>query len=177
MNFWRLAGIFLFFSAIFLFAQTKVFAQGEFTSDYKVNYAIEPSGRTNVVQEITLKNNTPNFYADKFELKIGSTKVDNVKAQDSQGPMVTNVSFDENVTTISVKFNQRVIGLNKSTLWSLSYSSQELVTRSGQIWEVSIPKIAANPDIGSYNVQIVVPNEFGPVAFSVPSAKTTFREA
>ena len=176
MNFWRLAGIFLFFSAIFLFAQTKVFAQGEFTSDYKVNYAIEPSGRTNVVQEITLKNNTPNFYADKFELKIGSTKVDNVKAQDASGPMTTNVSFDNNVTTISVKFNQRVIGLGKTLPWKLFYSSSELVTKSGQIWEISIPKIAKNPDIGIYQVQVFAPITFGPVAASVPTPKLTSRQ-
>lgn len=176
MSLLRLALFFLFTICLFFVFDKKTLATGEFTSDYKVTYNIDNSGRANVIQEITLHNNTPNFYADKFELKIGSTKVDNVKAQDAQGPMVTNVSFDENVTTLSVKFNQRVIGLNKTTLWSLSYSSQELATRSGQIWEVSIPKIAANPDIDSYNVQIVAPNEFGPVAFSVPSPKTSSKE-
>ncbi len=175
MRLLRHLSIFFFFLIVFLIAGSKVFAQGEFISDYKVTYQVEPLGRTNVVQEIVLKNNTPNFYADKFELKIGSTKVDNVKAEDSQGPMVTNVSFENNVTTIDVKFNQRVIGLGKTLNWKLSYSSQELVTKSGQIWEISIPKIAKNPDIGTYFVQVSAPSFFGPVAASVPSPKVSSR--
>jgi len=173
MNYRRFFTVLIIFFVFQLLFSKKVFAQGEFSADYKVSYAIEKSGRTNIVQEIDLVNNTPNFYADKFELKIGSTRVDNVKAEDVTGPMVTAVSFENNITTITVKFNQRVIGLGKSLPFALSYSSSELVTKSGQIWEVSIPRIAKNPDIDSYQVQVLVPNTFGPVAFAVPAPKST----
>lgn len=146
-------------------------AEGEFQTDYKVSYVVEPTGRTNVTQQITLKNKTANFYADKFELKIGSTKVENVKAQDTVGPMETNVKFEDNVTTISVKFNQRVIGIDKTLPWTLSYSSTELATKSGQIWEISIPKVADSADIGTYDASVSVPPSFGPVAFAAPTPK------
>ena len=149
-----------------------VVAQGEFQTDYKVNYTVNPNGRTDVTQNITLKNKTANFYADKFELKIGSTKVDNVKAQDATGPMPVDVKFENNVTAISVKFNQRVIGIDKSLTWTLTYSSSELATKSGTIWEISIPRVADSPDIGDYTANLTVPQAFGPIAFAVPSPKT-----
>lgn len=148
-------------------------AQGEFTTDYKVNYAVESTGRTNVTQQIVLRNKTANFYADKFELKIGSTKVENVKAQDASGPMETTVKFDNNVTSISVEFNQRVIGIDKTLPWTLSYTSTELASKSGQIWELSIPKVAQSTDIGTYDAQVTVPATFGPLAATAPEPKTT----
>lgn len=147
-------------------------AEGEFTTDYKVNYTVSSIGKTDVTQNITLKNKTSNFYADKFELKIGSTKADNVQARDATGPMQTEVKFENNVTTISVKFNQRVIGIDKTLPWTLNYSSSELATRSGQIWEVSIPRVADSADIGTYQTSLTVPGIFGPVAFAVPQPKT-----
>lgn len=143
-------------------------AQGEFTTDYKVIYQVDNSGKTNVTQQITLKNKTTNFYADKFELKIGSTKVEDVKAQDASGPMETTVNFNNNVTSISVKFNQRVIGIDKTLPWTLSYTSSELATKSGQIWEISIPKIADSQDIGTYDATVSVPKVFGSNAYALP---------
>src|SRR3990167_1464337 len=150
----RFIALLFIVSGLLFLSPDSVYAQGEFQTDYKVTYNVEPSGRTDVIQEITLKNKTANFYADKFELKIGSTKVENVLATDSVGPMETNVQFADNVTSISVKFNQRVIGIDKTLPWKLTYSSNELATKAGQIWEISIPKVADSADIGAYNATV-----------------------
>ncbi|OGD92917.1 hypothetical protein A2697_05320 [Candidatus Curtissbacteria bacterium RIFCSPHIGHO2_01_FULL_41_44] len=144
------------------------FAQGEFQTDYQVTYAVGLNGTTNISQNITLKNKTANYYADKFELKIGSVKVENVQAKDTTGQLSTDVKFEGNTTIISVKFNQRVIGIDKTLPFSLSYSSPEIVTRSGQIWEISIPRLAKSADIASYTAKVSVPVIFGEVAFTIP---------
>src|SRR3989304_6367703 len=144
-----------------------IFAQGEFETDYDVLYTVSQDGKTNVTQKIVLKNKTSNYYADKFELKIGSTKVEDVKATDNVGPLETNVKFAQNTTSIEVKFNQKVIGIGKTLLWELTYTSSELATKSGQIWEISIPRLAKAADIGAYKANISVPSSFGPVAFTI----------
>lgn len=164
---------------LFLFSQisqSKIFAEGEFQTDYKVDYSVNDTGKTTAVEKITLKNKTSNYYADKFELKIGSTQVTEVKAEDEVGPMKTEVKFDNNVTTISVKFNQRVIGEGKSTPWTLTYASSELATKSGQIWEISIPRLAKSSDIGNYEAQLKVPNSFGSNAFAYPTPSATSKQ-
>lgn len=161
---------FLLLVTCFLFlVSSKASAEGEFETDYKITYQATQEGKTNVTQNIILKNKTPNYYADKFELKIGSTKIEDVKASDSTGPLETNVKFEENVSIITVKFNNRVIGIDKSLIWTLNYSSNELTTKSGQIWEVSIPKVASSNDIGKYDVAVIVPSSFGENAFTIPS--------
>ena len=153
-----------------------VFAQGEFETDYKVFYLVDSFGKTDVRQEIVLKNKTANYYADKFELKIGSTKVENVKAQDNVGALETNVKFEDNQTLISVKFNQKVIGLGKTLSWNLTYTSGELAAKSGQIWEISIPRLSSSNSFRTYSVDMVIPDSFGNEAYMSPkpSSKETF---
>lgn len=169
--------LFFLFSTVHNLYTRDAVAAGEFQTDYRVTYSVEPSGKTNVTQEISLKNKTTNFYADKFELKMGSTKVENVQARDLTGPMETDVKFEDNITAISVKFNQRIIGLDKTLPWTLTYSSNELASKSGQIWEISIPKVADAGDIGSYEAGVSVPTSFGLVAFAVPTPLTTTKDA
>ncbi|OGE04090.1 hypothetical protein A3B51_00400 [Candidatus Curtissbacteria bacterium RIFCSPLOWO2_01_FULL_41_18] len=155
----------------------EAYAEGEFETDYDVTYTVNANGKTTVTQNIILKNNTPNFYADKFELKIGSTKAQDVKASDPTGPLTTNVKFENNVTSIEVNFNQKVIGAGKTLPWQLSYTADELATKSGQIWEISVPRLAKSQDIVNYNAKVIVPRAFGPIAFAVPSAKSMFQTA
>ncbi len=169
------ASFFFLFFLVFWETQ-KVYAQGEFETDYKVSYIIDVAGRTNVTQQIVLRNKTANYYADRFELKIGSTRVENVKASDQLGPLETEVKFESNVTTISVKFNQKVIGVGKTLPWTLSYTSVELATKSGQIWEVSIPRLAKSADITKYDTTVTVPVSFGPIAFAIPSPLSNTRQ-
>src|SRR3989338_7957398 len=165
------------FVSLFLILNSKFIipahAAGEFETSYQVRYGISDVGKAQVTQNITLKNKTTNYYADKFELKIGSTKVEDVKASDTAGSLQTEVKFENNVTTISVKFNQKVIGIEKTLPWTLSYSSNELASRSGQIWEVSIPRLAKSQDITNYSAVVSVPVAFGPVAFAVPEPVTS----
>ncbi len=148
-------------------------AAGEFETSYKVQYDVDEKGSTKVTQQIVLKNKTSNFYADKFELKIGSTKVENVKAQDATGPLETAAKFENNVTTINVKFNQKVIGIEKTLPWTLTYTSNELAAKSGQIWEVSIPRLARSADIANYQATVLTPTSFGQIAFAAPAPLTS----
>lgn len=152
-------------------------AQGEFQTDYQVNYVADVNGKTDVTQKIVLTNKTANYYADKFELKIGSTKVTDVKASDDVGNLETHVTFENNITIISVKFNQRVIGEGKKHAWTLNYSSGELASKSGQIWEISIPKLASSPDMGDYLATVNIPRVFGPIAFAIPTPSAIQQKA
>src|SRR3972149_7459126 len=162
----------LIFVLLLLTVPANAKADGEFQTDYDVNYKVDENGQTEVIQTITLENKTANYYADRFELKIGSIKVENVKAEDGIGAIDPQAKFEENVSTIALKLNERVIGLGKKVTINLSYSSAELATKSGQIWEVSIPRLAKSPDLNNYSAQMTVPISFGPVAFTVPEPKT-----
>ena len=152
-------------------------ADGEFATNYDVAYNVDQNGLTHISQKIELVNKTANFYAEKFELKIGSAKVKDVTASDNTGSLETETKFENGVTTISIKFNQKVIGAGKNLTWNLNYTSDELASKSGQIWEISIPRLARSSDINDYKAKVSVPRTFGPVAFTTPSPKEQTQSA
>ena len=152
-------------------------AEGEFSTNYDVAYNVDQNGSTRVTQQIELVNKTANFYAEQFQLKIGSAKVKDVTASDNTGNLQTEVKFDNEVTTVTVKFNQKVIGAGKNLKWTLNYTSEELATKSGQIWEISIPRLARSADINDYKAKVAVPRTFGPVAFAAPAPKNQIQSS
>lgn len=161
----------LLISGFWIFKTSPAFADGEFKTDYKVSYTVDKNGVTTATYDITLENKTPNYYADKFELKIGSTKITEVVARDTTGELETELKFENNTTTITTKFKQRVIGVGKTLNWTLTYRSNELAIKSGQIWEISIPKVASSTDIGNYDVEVITPKSLGEKAFAIPTPK------
>src|SRR3989304_8821195 len=89
----------IFFAIFFLALPADILADGEFQTDYDVNYKVDESGKTEVIQTITLENKTANYYADRFELKIGSIKVEDVKAQDGIETIEPQVKFEKKLGT------------------------------------------------------------------------------
>ncbi|MCX6793658.1 MAG: hypothetical protein NTY06_00985 [Candidatus Gottesmanbacteria bacterium] len=149
-------------------APSPALASGEFQADYNVQYAIAPSGLTIVTQNISLTNNQTNLYPEKYSIVIDSTKIKNVIAYDSQQIVPTDISQKNGKTEIVLTFNDKVVGLGKQLIFTLRFENGDIAQRNGSIWEVTIPGVAPDADIASYNVSLSVPGVFGPNAYMTP---------
>lgn len=148
-----------------------VYATGEFQADYDVQYAISPTGKTIVTQQVTLTNKLPNYYPQEYSLILDSDKINNVIAYDDGGIITPAISVKEGKTHIGLKFNVKAIGLGKSLPFSLRYEHAGIASKNGSIWEIYVPGVLNDPDIGNYDVSLAVPPTFGPAAYlSPPSA-------
>lgn len=144
-----------------VFAQDKAQEGKEFSTSYDVTYDVGDDGVTTVTEKVTLKNLTSQYYATQFSLTIGSTKIDNVSASDPSGPLETKIEQKGTSETISVKFNQQVVGIGKTLLWTLKFTSRDFASAQGKIWQVSVPKIASTGNLEDYNLTLSVPIGFG----------------
>lgn len=144
------------------------YAAGEFQADYDVQYAIAPTGKTIVTQHVSLINKLSDFYPKQYSLLLDSDKITNVIAYDDGGIITPGISIKDGKTEISLKFNVKVIGLGKSSNFSLRYEHNGIASQNGSIWEIYIPGITNDPDIGAYNVSLAVPPTFGPAAYLSP---------
>ncbi len=143
-------------------------AAGEFSISYDNLYEVDTNLNFNVTQNVRITNLTTQYYAAEFTISIGNVKIENVKAQDEAGPITADVKFGENQTTIKLKFNTPVVGRGQVKSFSLQYQANELLNKTGQILEVSIPKLAKGEDIDQFNLNLVVPSGAGPAAFITP---------
>lgn len=161
--------VFLILS-FFLFLP-KAYAAGEFATSYNVVYDIGLDGVATVTQKITLRNLTTQYYANQFKLTIGATDIFDIKASDEGGAMEVASEKQGSSTTISVKFNQQVAGINKVLPWTLSFKSKDFAQNLGKVWEVRAPKISPTDNLESYNLTIQVPQSFGEPTLISPQPK------
>ncbi|MFZ5366372.1 MAG: transglutaminase-like domain-containing protein [Patescibacteria group bacterium] len=164
--------LFLLFTFYFLLSFKPVFASQEFSTSYDVSYEASLDGRLHIIQNISLTNKLSNIYATSYSLKLERGEPENVKAEDSLGLAKTSVETTNEETTIKVDFNEKVVGINKTLKFTLSYDAPELLRRTGQVWELTIPKLASPEDIDVYNLTLKIPLAFGKPAYVSPNPQT-----
>ena len=147
---------------------SSVFAEGEFSTSYDVIYEVLETGETQVTQNISLTNKTKDYYASEYTLVIGSPRVQGIVATDPNGTLKTDIQIQEDSTQIHVTFNSPVVGLDKTLNWTLKYKSLDTAVKSGQVWEVNIPRLSPQAEIESYNVTLLTPLSFGPLMYISP---------
>ena len=166
--------IFLFFlliiaSSILYFITTqRVNAEGEFTSDYDVQYAISPTGMTIVTQKVTLTNNLSARYPKEYSVTIDSSSIRNAIAYDDGGVIRPTIKVNDDKTTVLLRFNKPKPGKGKTHTFSLRYENGDIAQKNGSIWEINIPGVTDSPDINSYMVTAQIPDSFGPNAYLSP---------
>ena len=166
--------IFVFFlltiSSSFFYVITPhtVNAEGEFTSDYDVQYAISPTGITIVTQKVTLTNNLSARYPKEYSVTIDSSSIRNVIAYDDGGVIRATITANDDKTTVLLRFNKPKPGKGKTHTFSLRYENGDIARKNGGIWEINIPGVTDSPDINSYMVTAQIPDSFGPNAYLSP---------
>lgn len=163
-------GLLISLLTIVFLSTTKVRAADQsFSNTTKTTYEVDESGVTTVTASISLTNLTPKFYAQSYQLKTTFGHIYDIVATDRLGNCPTSISGN----TISVTFNDKVVGLGAIFRWLLTYKTDELVTKKGLIWEVSLPKTEGINDSSSIIV-LKIPLSFGkPVGLASTSYSST----
>ncbi len=170
--------IFVFIFLLFLILGFKlpvVLAENEFATSYNTSYIVGTDGVTDVIQKITLKNLTKDYYATQFSLSIGSTKVTDVSATDQGGAMEIEQAQKNTSTSITVKFNQQIAGKDKENSFTLRFKSKDFTSRQGKIWEIYTPRIALSDNLENYSLTLSVPESFGEVTVILPKPISSSR--
>lgn len=144
------------------------YAQDEFEASYKVRYQAISSEVVRVSQEISLVNKLSNIYAKEYSFTIVGSRIENIQASDSLGTIKTEIGQVEDSTTITLFFNEQVVGAGKSLNFTLSYEALDLAKKVGQVWELNIPKLSNESVPQNYSLSLEVPQQFGNLAFIRP---------
>jgi hypothetical protein len=143
-------------------------AAGEFSANYDVSYAIAPSGVTIVTQTVSLVNLQTNLYPKQYTILLDTINVRNIIARDDGGTVTPAITQRDGKTEILLTFNKQIVGLGKQTTFTLRYENLDIAKKNGSIWEVNIPGIEEDPDLGAYSVTIQTPPTFGQMSFLKP---------
>lgn len=151
-----------------LFVFTAASAQQEFTVNFNTTYRIDVEGKADITQEISLKNNFSKIYASSYTLTLEGKKPENIKAGEAGKDLPIEVSETDTQTNILVTFPDALVGRDKSRTFELRYTMSGIATRNGQVWDVTVPKLASPELIQDYNLRLEIPSLFGTPAYVSP---------
>lgn len=173
--------LFLISCFIFFFAfANKSSAAGEFDTDINVTYQIHETGVTTVTQQITLTNVFSNLYATTYGLTLEGMDPQNIKAY-GDGGIVYNTEVNRSekkdgsnsVKTVNIKvnFTDAIVGKGKSRNFWIAYEESSFAVRTGEVWEISIPRLSTDNSFNSYYLDLKVPKSLGELAYISPNAR------
>lgn len=158
----------LSFTLLFFYPFTLAQAANEFFISYNVVYEASTDGSLWITQEVSLTNKFSNIYATEYRFKLEKIQPQSIQAYDQTGPIPFTTEENNNMTTINLHFNQQVVGKNKTLKFNLKYAAPELLYRSGQVWEITIPKLVDAQDVDEYRLTLKAPLAFGKPAYISP---------
>lgn len=160
--------LFICLLAYWIILPRPVAAAGEFSANYDVSYAIAPTGVTIVTQTVSLVNRQTNLYPKQYTILLDTLNVRNIIARDDGGTITPTITQTQGKTEILLTFNKQVVGLGKQTQFTLRYENLDIAQKNGKLWEVNIPGITEDADLGDYSVTIQTPPTFGPMSYLKP---------
>ncbi len=161
------------FCAVALAWPNNIFADENFDTSLVVTYQVSETGTTRVTHEFDITNKQPLFAVSQYGLKVSSTQIDNVEVTSNGKTLDPEVTTTNNITTIGVTFPDVIAGQGKTRGLTISYDSQDAAVVTGQVLEVSIPKLQNSETYASYQVKILTPIRFGSPSRVVPNSYAT----
>ncbi len=148
--------------------------QTEFSVDAVVTYNVKDSGKTVVTHNLVLENNLSNIYATNYSLGLENIDTQNVMATDGNGkPIPFEIQKDGTATKIKLNFSDAIVGRGNKRNFSVSYENNSFAVKTGEIWEVSIPRLGDGTSFRSYRVILQIPASFGLEAYISPKPETS----
>lgn len=162
--------VFLFSFVFLLLIPPDVNAQQEFVTDINVEYQFSTSGTTKVIHEVSLENVFSNLYATSYKLYLNN--IDPILPKAFQDGTELNLTKykEKDSTVLNVEFSDAVVGKGQKRNFTIEFENNSFATRTGEVWEVSIPKLSQENNFRSYNVILNVPSSFGNEAYISPKA-------
>ncbi len=158
------------FAALFflLFFPGNIYAQDSFGVNTNIEYKILDTGNVAVTHTITVKNNSTYEYAQSYLFELSSLYPTDVKAFEGGTSVPVQLRKEDDKQILKLVFPNPVTGKNKTRTFVVTYEVSGLVTRSGEVWEISIPKLIGEFD--ESKVVLSVPSSFGKEALISPQA-------
>lgn len=160
--------VLIFFFFLLLFAPHFILGADEFLIDSSVEYKIEESGKTHVRHIISLENAFSTLYAKEYSLLLQGIDVTSPQVLENGSPLRFDLKKEGDKTTFQIFFDQALVGKGKSRNFEVTYDNYSFAKKTGEVWEIAIPKIGDEKAFRNYTAKLIVPEVIGQEAYMSP---------
>ena len=146
----------------------KTYAAEKFSLEHNIIYDIQPTGTTTVSQDITITNQDNDVIATNYALITKYKDMFEEKATEDENNLAIKKEIEADTTKLTAIFNNVSIGEGNVKKFNISYKTNDIIYKIGDVWYVNIPKSELTNATTLYNVQLIIPKEFGNKLFISP---------
>lgn len=149
-------------------APSKIFA-ADFYVDSKFYYDVQATGMTVAEIDISIENATSEKLARQYRLNLMNFEPTNINVRDSQGRDLDfkEIRRDGN-SILEITFDNVEAGIGRTNDFLVAFNTYTLAKKTGETWEISVPKLHPDDTVRDYVVIIRAPNSLGEQAFVSP---------
>ena len=143
----------------------------DFAISLQNEYIFDQNGSCKVSETFTIENLMTEKYLPSFEYHIKNTNIKNIEVfagGDKYDPQIENT---DTYTKIKIGFNDKVLGKGKERVFTINYDVDNLAIKTGDVWELSIPKIEEANLYKNIKSILVIPKIYGIEAYISPDYK------
>lgn len=159
---------FLLLPLFFIFPRN-IFAGDQFLTSSYVRYEVGENGKTKVIQDFTIENLQTDVYAATYSLILEGVKPINPHAFSGNANIPLQTTTDNGRTNIKINFPNAVVGKGQRRSFTLTFEDTTLATKTGEVWEITIPKLNESNSFDNYSASLSVPQSFGLPAYISPN--------
>lgn len=140
---------------------TAVTAQENFSTSSTVLYSVANDGSTRVSHTFKITNLSPTTYLSQHTLKLSYPDLSSISATTQGSAVEPYVVNEGNATSITLNFDDSVVGEGQTRDFTISYSTSDIANRLGNVLEVRVPQLSGSDTFKSHQIKIGIPSEFG----------------
>lgn len=127
-----------------------------FKTDATSTYTVTENGSTRVEHRFTITNQKPTTYLKQYLIKLQFPSVTEITASNQGKSIVPDVQKEGPATTITLNFDDEVVGEGKTRVFTIGYTTKDVSVGSGNVLELRIPAIAGAQE-SSHQVFVNLP--------------------
>jgi len=143
--------------------------ESQFSVDYSIEYNVNEAGETLVNQSATITNLKNDSIPTTYTFAARQLKIYDVSAETNGNESKTKVEEKNDETLISITIENYAIGEGRQNKINLKYKTKSIANKTGNIWNIYIPKIQIPDSTTQYNVKLSIPASFGPEIYLSPT--------
>lgn len=144
-------------------------AESQFTIENTSKYTFKTSGETEVVQNITLTNTKDDSVATGYRQTFKNMQVTDATATVNNKSVAVRKEVTKEDTQLSLVVENSAIGKGRKNNITLTFYTKDLVSKTGKVWNISVPRAENSESVTSHTTVISIPKKYGPKIFISPT--------
>jgi hypothetical protein len=136
-------------------------------TDVEITYTLQESVLSADL-DITIQNLTTESYAKAFTLTLVGSSPEKVIASTNGRDLPVTLDNRGNTSTITVNFDKPAVGIGKQMNFQIYFTDSKLLTQTGEVWELILPKLANTQNFDSLEINLAASKNLGELAYMSP---------